>query len=640
MGIHGYSLLSITFDYNFIPLLVIVSCAWLVPMVLSFLRISRIPTVIVEILVGFLVCRPLIMQFSRETIKVIEFIGLTGFIMLMFFSGLEIDVNKILQSISLKKLNYGKIRKNPFYIGLLLFLCTLLLCYGITVGISGFFEIKNLWYFSLIMVTTSVGIILPILKSREEINTEFGQIIISTAAMADILSILLFTLTAFIIKNGYQAEIFFIVAIFIVFYIFYRIGIRLKNIEFFKKITYQMAHAELQIRIRGTILILLIFVVISQLIDVEAVLLGAFLAGLLLSVFLYKARSLLLIKLDAIGYGFFIPVFFIMVGAQFNPSALKEFDNNLWFFLIILLLSLYLVKVIPALFLKNIFGTKKAISGGVILASRLSLIIAASKIGLDLKIISPGMNACFIIMAVVTCFLSPVLYNLLNPKNIFDMGKIVVVGGSSTSAILLRRLKLHGKPAIIIEESKKRYQDILLKGLNAVHGDGLDENIYNEIKLSHTDFVVVLTGDDEKNMKIVNMLKTKFTHERVISRSKTSEVELEMLRLGVDVIDASHVMATTIENLILRPTTYQAMVETFDSFIVEEITVSNKEIDRQLVKDIPFHTDGSLLLMKRGHDMYVPHGNTQIRLNDHVVVFGTNIAVNMIKRKLTGVHLN
>lgn len=640
MGMLGYSLLSIKFDYNFIPLLVIVACAWLVPMILSFLRISRIPTVIVEILVGFIVCRPLITHFSHDTIKVIEFIGLTGFIMLMFFSGLEIDVNKILQSISLKKLNYGKIRKNPFYIGLFLFLCTLMLCYGITVGISRFFEIKNLWYFSLIMVTTSVGIILPILKSREEINTEFGQIIISTAAMADILSILLFTLTAFIIKNGYQPEIFFIAAIFIVFYIFYRIGIRLKNIEFFKKITYQMAHAELQIRIRGTILILLIFVVISQLIDVEAVLLGAFLAGLLLSVFLYKARSLLLIKLDAIGYGFFIPVFFIMVGAQFNPSALKEFDNNLWVFLGILLLSLYLVKILPTLFLKNIFGTKKAISGGVILASRLSLIIAASKIGLDLKIISPGMNACFIIMAVVTCFLSPVLYNLLNPKNIFDMGKIVVIGGSSTSAILLRRLKLHGKPAIIIEESKKRYQDILKKGLNAVYGNGLNEKVYNEIKLSHADYVVVLTGDDEKNMKIVNLLKTKFTHERIISRSKTSEIELELLRLGIDVIDASHVMATTIENLILRPTTYQAMVETFDSFIVEEITVSNKEIDRHLVKDIPLHTDGSLLLMKRGPDMYVPHGNTQIRLNDHVVVFGTNVAVNMIKEKLTGVHMN
>lgn len=640
MLMQGFQILSISFDYNFTPLLVIVACAWLVPMVLSYLRITRLPSVVVEIFVGFLVCRPMLSQFSPETIKVLEFLALTGFIMLMFFGGLEIDVNKILQSVSLKKLNYKKLRKNPFYIGLFLFMCTLVLCYLISLIISRIIDIPNLWYFSIIMATTSVGIILPILKNREEINTEFGQIIISTAALADILSIILFTLTAFIIKNGFQIEIFFILVIFIVFYIFYRIGIRLKSIAFFKRISYQLAHAELQIRIRGTILILLIFVVISQLIDVEAVLLGAFLAGLLLSVFLYKARSLLLIKLDALGYGFFIPVFFIMVGAQFNPSALSEFDNKLWPFLGILLLALYLVKILPALFLKNIFGTRKALSGGILLASRLSLIIAASKIGLDLNIISPGINACFIIMAVVTCLMSPLLYNLINPRCVSDTDKIVVVGGSSTSVLLLRRLKMHGMPAVIIEESKKRYTDILKKGLNAVHGSGLEEAVYKEINLEPSNFVVILTGIDNKNMEIARLLKTKLSHEKIISRSNTSAVELKLLRLGVDLIDVSHVLATTIENLILRPTTYHAMVETFDSFIVEEITVSNSSLDRQQVKDIPFHADGSLLLIKRGHDMHVPHGNTHIRINDRIVVFGTNMAVNLIKQTLSSTKLN
>jgi len=631
----GFQLLSISFGYNYIPLLAIVACAWLIPMFLSFFRISRLPSVVMEILAGFIVCRPILHQFPPETIKVIEFLALTGFIILMFLGGLEIDVNKILLSISLKKPNLSNLSKNSFYIGLFLFICTLILCNLITLGISTIVLINNRWYFSLIMATTSIGLILPILKSREEVNTEFGQMIISTAAMADILSILLFTLTAFIIKNGYQPEIFYILLIFVVFYIFYRIGIRLKNIEFFKRISYQLAHADLQIRIRGTLLILLIFVVLSQLIDVEAVLLGAFLAGLLLSIFLYKARSLLLIKLDALGYGFFIPVFFIMVGAQFNPSALSEFDNKLWLFLVILILSLYLVKILPALLLKNIFGTRKVISGGILLSSRLSLIIAASKIGLDLKIISPGVNACFIIMAVITCLVSPILYNLINPRSVFNLNKIVVVGGSTVGVLLLRRLKMHGKPAIIIEESEKRYHKILRKGLNVVHGNGLDESVYKKINLEPSNYVVVLTGEDDKNIEIVNLLKTKLGHERIISRSNNTSVELELLRFGVDVIDAAYVLATTIENLILRPTTYHAMVETFDSFIVEEISVTNNQIDRQLVQDIPFHPDGSLLLIKRGNEMYVPHGNSQIRVNDRIIVFGTNMAVNLIKEKLS-----
>ena len=67
-------------------------------------------------------------------------------------------------------------------------------------------------------------------------------------------------------------------------------------------------------------------------------------------------------------------------------------------------------------------------------------------------------------MAVITCLMSPILYNLINPRSVFDIDKVVVVGGSSTSVLLLRRLKMHGMPAVIIEESKKRYYEILKKG--------------------------------------------------------------------------------------------------------------------------------------------------------------------------------
>jgi len=515
-----------------------------------------------------------------------------------------------------------------------MFFITISISLIFTFIISQLIDIKSIWYFSLVMVTTSVGIILPVLKSREEINTEFGQMIISAAAVADIISIILFTLSAFVIKKGFKTEILLIILLFILFYVFYRIGLRLKDIKFFKKVTYQLAHADLQIRIRGTIFLILIFIVSSQFIDKEAILLGAFLAGLLLSVFLYKTRSLLLIKLDGMGYGFFIPIFFIVVGAQFNAADLKELDNSLIPFLGLLLVALYLVKIIPS-FIWFKYGIRKVIAGGVLLASRLSLIIAASKIGLDLGIITPGMNSCFILMAVITCLFSPTLYNMINPRSIYDIGKTIVVGGSSTGVLLSRRLKMHGKAALIIEKKRKRYTEILSKGLDAVHGNGMDPLIYNKVKLSPSNYVVVLTDSDKDNIKISRLLREEFGHEKIISRSGTSKIELELLRLGVDIIDTPRIMATTVENLILRPTTYQALVETFESFTVEEITVTNKKIDRLQVKEIPFHTDGFLMLIRRGKEMYVPHGDTNLRLDDSVIVFGTNRAVQDFRERLT-----
>jgi Kef-type K+ transport system membrane component KefB len=629
-----FSILNISFNFDYLPLFIIAALAWSIPMLKSLAKLTKIPNPVLEIVLGFIIARPLINNFSVESIRILEFLALTGFIFLMFLTGLEIDVNKILESMSLKRMSFSRFKRNPFLMGILVFFITISISLIFTYAISGLIDIQSIWYFSLIMVTSSVGIILPVLKSREEVNTEYGQMIISAAAIADIISIILFTLSAFIIKNGFKTEVLFIIALFILFYMFYRIGLRLKDFKFFKKVTYQLAHADLQIRIRGTIFLILIFIVSSQFIDREAILLGAFLAGLLLSVFLYKTRSLLLIKLDGMGYGFFIPIFFIMVGAQFNASDLKELDNSLIPFLVILIAALYLVKIIPS-FLWYKYGIRKVFAGGVLMASRLSLIIAASKIGLDLGIITPGINSCFILMAVITCLLSPTLYNLINPRSIFDIGKTIVVGGSSTGVLLLRRLKMHARAGIIIEKNKKRYNEILAKGLEAVHGNGLNPSVYKEVKLSPSNYVVILTDSDQDNIEISRLLHEEFGHEKIISRSGTSKIELELLRLGVDIIDTSRIIATTVENLILRPTTYQALVETFESFTVEEITITNRKIDRLQVQEIPFHSDGFLMLIKRGKEMHVPHGDTHLRLEDNVIVFGTNRAVQDFREKLT-----
>jgi Kef-type K+ transport system membrane component KefB/Trk K+ transport system NAD-binding subunit len=629
------AILNISFNFDFLPLLVVATLAWAIPMLKSLARLTKIPNAVLELALGYIIVSPLMDNFSGDSVRILEFLALTGFIFLMFFTGLEIDVNKILYTLSLRKISFKRFQKNPFFVGILIYVITLCISLLFATVMSRFIRIGNIWYFSLIMVTSSVGVILTVLKSREEINTEFGQMVISAAAIADIFSVILFTLFAFIIDKGLKAEVFLIIALFILFYIFYRIGLRLKDFKFFKKVSNQLAHADLQIKIRGTIFLILIFIVSAQFIDREAILLGAFLAGLLLSVFLYKTRSLLIIKLDGMGYGFFIPIFFIMIGARFEASDLRELDKSLFPFLGLLLVALYLVKIIPSFLWAMNFRIKKALAGGILITSRLSVMIAAAQIGLDLDIIGPGVNACFICMAVITCLFSPTLYNIINPRSIFDIGKTIVVGGSSTGVLLLRRLKMHGRAGIIIEKNKKRYSEILSKGLDVVHGDGLDPGVYRQMKLATDNHVVILTGSDEDNINISCMLREEFGHEKIISRAGTSKIELALLRLGVDVIDAPRVIATTIENLILRPATYQALVETFESFTVEEITVTNRNIEGLMVKEIPFHIDGFLMLIRRGKEMHVPHGDTHLLMEDNVIVFGTNRAVQDFRERLT-----
>jgi Trk K+ transport system NAD-binding subunit len=378
----------------------------------------------------------------------------------------------------------------------------------------------------------------------------------------------------------------------------------------------------------------MLFVVIAQLIGEEAVLLGAFLIGLVISSMLHRERSVMLLKLDGMGYGFFIPFFFIMVGVEFDPSALMEFSHSLIWFLMLLMISLFAVKIIPALLWRRLFGARKAMAGGFLMSSRLSLIIAASAIGLQMGVISPGINASFIIMAIVTCFLAPVIFNGLSPASMLSGEKTFIVGGSNVGVFLAERLGMYGKKSIIIENNTARAEEISAKGLHCVKGDGTDAGIYRELKLNPSDYVIVETGSPQKNHEVCRLLRNVLLHENIITRASTADIEQKLTNMGVKTIDVISVLATTIESLVLRPTTYRTLVESFENYRVEEILITCNDVDGLQVKEIPFHKDAILIMVKRGNSFFIPHGETYFRRGDTLLVFGTNTALQNTQEKM------
>ncbi len=334
-----------------------------------------------------------------------------------------------------------------------------------------------------------------------------------------------------------------------------------------------------------------------------------------------------MIKLDGLGYGFFIPIFFIMVGVKFDFASLKEFELTLLPFLITLLILLFAIKIIPSLLLTSRFGFIKSVAGGFLLSSRLSLIIAASTIGLNLGVISPGINASFVLMAITTCFLGPLLYNILKPHEKYPAGTTIIVGGSSKGVLLTRRLMMHGRTSVIIENNELRYKDLCSKGLNAVFLDGQDPATFKTLGLTNSSFVVVDTGSMNMNINVCKILRKELNHEKIISIANKSGIELELRKLDVETVDMTRVMATTIESLILRPATYHALIETFESFTLEEITVTNPALDGKKVKEIAFHKDVILVMARNGDNVFIPHGETYVRTGNVLYILGTDTAL-------------
>ena len=629
-------LLNISLHFDYWPLLVIIALAWIVPMAISLLRLKRIPSVVLEIILGYFAGRYILVNADELSIKILEFLALTGFIFLMFLSGLEINMDRIIGSFPRRKLNLRSIQRNPLLMATLYFILCLGISYAGSESLSSLIGISSTWYFALIMVTTSVGIILPVLKNRGEISSSYGQMLITSAAIADILSIILFTFTAYVLKNGFKIEILFILLIFALFYLMYRIGNRFRHLRLFKKISFQFSHAASQLSVRGTAFLIFIFVVISQFISTEVILLGAFLSGLLLSTFLHKERSLLLVKLDGMGYGFFIPIFFIMVGVKFDPYALREFEASLLPILALLLILMYALKIFPSLIWYRQFGIRRSLSGGVLLSTRLSLIIAASAIGLELGVISSGINSIFIIMAVISCLISPLLYSLLNRTVETPPDRTIIVGGSSKGVLLARRLNMHEKVSVIIENDRKRYRDLLTKGLNIMLADGLDPNTYKSINIDTCNWIFVDAGSEDTNVRICNMLRKELKHERIISVANYLGLERKFKELDIVTVDTTRVIATTVENLIVRPTTYHTLVDSFENFTIEEIMITNPVLDGQQLKNIIFPKDAILIMVKRDNTLFVPKGENYLRRGDILIILGTGTALEVARHTFSG----
>ncbi len=621
------------FDFNFWPLLLVMLIAWLSPLLTAQFKSVKIPSVIVEIVAGFIIGEH-VLDVLPET-EYINFLGLLGFVFLMFLSGFEVDVHKILVSLPKRKLTVERFMSNPLLVGLLVYAGTLVLAVLGALIVSQITPISNIWFFALIISTTSVGVIMPVLKERGEINKQFGQMLVLAAAVADLLSILLFTFTTSLIKNnGLQGRVFLIISLFVAFYVSYLLGKRLVKNNYLKRLFFQLAHAASQIKVRGTLVLILIFLFLSQLIDVE-VILGAFMAGILMSIFTSKERSSLMLKLDAIGYGFFIPIFFILVGSRIDISVISKIEST-GLFLSVLLLILFLIKVIPSLVWVPRFGIKRAIAGGLLMSSRLSLIIAAAQLGLQLNVISPATNTVIIILAVITCVFSPIFYNQLNKKAPVQEDKVIIVGGSYAGVLLARNLKMHGKQAIIIELDKSKVYKLESEGIEVVHANGANIDVYKQLELKAENYVIILTKSDEKNLAIARILRNDLQHEKIITHASKYRNAETFKSLEIESLYSSQTIATSIENLIFRPDTYHTLFESFESFSVEELTMTNINMEGKKVKDIPFHQDGFLMLIKRDGQMIVPHGEDYLIRNDVAVVFGSDTALNDFRVKFTG----
>lgn len=355
-------------------------------------RLFRIPGPVAEILFGVLLGSSMLhLEFSGEWLP---FLAELGFLLLMFQAGMEIDFNVLTQQ-----------SKRDVIVQFVVFCATVAGAFIATsaMGLHPFM--------ALVLSTTSLGLVMPTLREAGILRSPFGQRVLIASTLADFMTLLAITMFILWDEHGMSWQLVSPLPLFIGFGLLLRLG-RLWAWWYPDKAKQVLAAEDnLEIGVRLSLALLFLFVALSEVVHLEPVL-GAFMGGCVLS-YVYRAKEELERKVSALGFGFLIPVFFINVGMQFDLSNVLRLDM-----LVLtgtLLVLAFLVKVLPSLvFMVRGMGFKDAVRAGILLSSRLSLIVAAAELGVSRGFMTSAQQDAIILLAVLTCFLGPTLFRLLS----------------------------------------------------------------------------------------------------------------------------------------------------------------------------------------------------------------------------------
>lgn len=604
-------------------LVIVILAAFITPILLHRLKINFIPVVVAEILIGLIIGKSGF-DIVHEDMW-LETLSTLGFIFLMFLSGLEIDFTAFSSAKKRVKLPSGKLEPNSFAVSSIVFIGIFLVSLGLSYLFVWAGFIDNAFLMTLIISTISLGVVVPTLKEAHLMKTGIGQIILLIAVIADLATMILLAVFVSLNDTG-GGNTWLLLVLFAVGVLLYFLGRRFKNLNFLEA----MSTGTVQIGTRAVFALIIFLVALSETVGAENIL-GAFLAGVLVS--LLAPNQEMIHKLDSFGYGFLIPIFFVMVGVDLDVWTLFG-DPKLLMLIPLLLIALLLSKLLPIYILKRWYDIKTVIASGFLLTSTLSLVIAAATIGERMDVITAEMSGTLILVAVITSIFTPVVFKKLFPMEAAEEKKLKVsfVGANQMTMPIYNELKSSlYEPALYHKKQEKAEKQIADSLFDIIEVDEFDIENFEGTEAVESDIVVISTGDEETNATLSIAFKEKGV-DRVICRMESPDMEETLREHDIELFSTILSSKALLRALIESPSVVNIL--TNQETALYEIRLKNEQFEGMMLRRFPFTGDVIFVRIFRGKDSIVPHGDTELHVNDRLIVTGSKEYVDELKREL------
>jgi Kef-type K+ transport system membrane component KefB len=380
---------------NFDNLVAVLAVAAAVPLILAAVPRVPVPGPVLEIVAG-IVLGPAVLNLVKpdQAVRLVSTIGLA---FLLFMAGLEIDV---------RHFRGPRARLAGLGIGL-----SAVLALGISGALHAAGVVESTLLVGIIFIATSLGMIIPILKDAGVADRPVGQFAIAGASLGEVSSVLLLSLFFSGRATAIGPKLLLLSLLGVLVVLVVMATLRIERSMWLTGMMNRLADTSAQIRIRLSMLLVVGLGALATHLGFEAIL-GAFIAGAILRLVDADAEHkhpLFHPKLDAIGYGFLIPVFFVTSGLTFNLSLLFSSASTL-LRVPLFLLALLIVRGLPAVLYRSALGsTRDVVAVGLLQATSLPFIVAATTIGLQLHAIRPANAAALVAAGLFSVIIFPII---------------------------------------------------------------------------------------------------------------------------------------------------------------------------------------------------------------------------------------
>ncbi|MBX8993539.1 sodium:proton antiporter [Staphylococcus pettenkoferi] len=609
---------------EFVSLVVVVLAAFLTPILVNRLNLNFIPVVVAEVLMGIIIGHSFLNLVEKDAM--LNILSTLGFIFLMFLSGLEIDFKTFRKDPRTKAKEEQGENKTPghFQMAITVFALIMIISIVFAYMFKWFGLIDDVLLMVIIISTISLGVVVPTLKEMNVMRTTIGQFILLVAVLADLITMIL--LTAYGALNSQSNVPLWLTLILVVAaIIFYILGVKLKKVTFLRK----LMDGTTQIGIRAVFALILLLVALAEGVGAENIL-GAFLAGVIVS--LLGPDEDMVEKLDSFGYGFFIPIFFIMVGVDLNiPSLIKE--PSVLIIIPVLIVAFLASKIFPVMYIRRWFDQRTTIASAFLLTSTLSLVIAAAKIAEQLGKISADISGILILSAVITCVFVPIVFKKIFPVPDESNRRIEVsmIGKNQLTIPIAQNLSSELYKVSLYYRNDLSDNRRLSDDITIIEIADYEATMLERLGLFEKDIIVCSTNDDDINRKVALMAKERGI-KRVICRLESSSDDQELRAEGIEIFSSFTSNKILLKGLIETPNMLNLLSNVETSLY--EIAMLNHKYEGIQLRNFPFGGDVIFVRIIRNNESIVPHGDTQLRYRDRVIVTGAKEYVDELKREL------